>query len=124
MNRNQNFWAKLIVALIAIAILAIAGFLIVRFSLRLLHGANEAANEPLSTEVSADEAFWTPVPVNLDDSAYDNVTAEREYDPDIDNIPEEDGLVYEEGTPESVDYTIEELQNYQGEDLFAEQDAQ
>ena len=85
----RRWWLKLVFGLAVVALLAFAGVKLYGVMMGLLRvvTSDGGADLPYSEEVVPEaEAVWTPPPYLADDSAYDRVTAVREYD-DSDETP-------------------------------------
>ena len=81
----RQWWGKLIAALAVMALLLFVGCSLYRAMMGLL-GVIASGGE---TQISAEEEYieapvWTPPPYILDDAAYDNPGAVREYDESAD----------------------------------------
>ena len=76
----RHWWPKLIAGLIMVVLLLVMGVLLYRTILGLL-GAIASGGDALPADGAyVEEEIWTQPPYYADESAYDNVSAVREYD--------------------------------------------
>jgi len=75
----RRWWLKLIFCLVIIALLVFVGLHAYRILLNVLGMISNGGATVIQDAQFAEEA-WTPPPYVIDDSAYDDVTAVREYE--------------------------------------------